>query len=589
MPRLRAFGPGSQLGARYDAALNGTAPTPDEVETFEAGMALAGMIAIACTVVGMSISVFTWRARWLFLPDTTICVLIGLAVGAAVNYGSGGALEFAVVLNSTFFFYVILPPIMFEAGYSVNRPRFRKNLVFILTTASLGVVISSFVAAAIMYACSMAYHQGGFESFLESLTFSSVLAATDPVSVLATFQAVPCHPDLDTLIFGEAALNDAVAIIMYQLTSQLLEPGSEIGAGTVGRAIGRALAIFFGALGVGLLFGVVVALALRWIPYRQRGSVNETALVLGLAYCSYIFSDYFALSGIITVLAMGMFCAEIVVPSLSPEAERTVEKVLRVLSLFLENMLFVYLGFGILGTSDQDRTYDAAVIAYSVCAILVGRIASIVLLVPLCNLTKVRKEDRFGWRGILFLIYAGLRGGIAFVLSLELGENAYLPLAYRQLCVGTTLVIIFISVVFVGGGTERVMKVLEVEHRPGAELNGSLDHDGTPPKDEEEAPVDRGATDALEPPESKYAKFKRKVLAPIMIRPPSPRPEPEPEPPQPARAPTGGTLASLGAAGSAGSLSLRRGVRAEKLHPETVGDWAALREGNADAKGSMGR
>lgn len=368
-----------------------------------------------------------------------------------------------------FFFAVILPPIMFEAGYAINRPRFRKNFLYIMMTAFLGVVISTFISAIIMWACSSAYHGGGFESFMQSLVYASVLSATDPVSVLATFQAVPVHPDLDTLIFGESALNDAVGIIMYRLTSALIVPGAVLDGSTIGLAIGKVIGIFFGAWAIGILFGIIMALLLKWVPFRKRGSAHESGLVLGLAYCSYLLSNFFGLSGIISVMFCGIFCSEYVIPNLSHRGNENIETVLRTASLFMENLLFTFLGFGLGGTTNVDRTVDAAVIAYTFLGIVLGRAVQICILVPICNLTRRRSEDMFNWREMAFMIYAGLRGGIAFVLTLELRETEYLPEYYRQLCLGTTLVLIFISVVFIGGGTARTMKILKVEYEPPEE------------------------------------------------------------------------------------------------------------------------
>lgn len=389
-----------------------------------------------------------------------------------------------------------------------------------MVLAFLGVVISSFVSAVIMYACSMAYHGGGFESFMQSLVYASVLSATDPVSVLATFQAVPVHPDVDSVIFGEAALNDAVAIIMYRVTSSLILPGAVIDGQTVGIAIGKIVAIFFGALGIGILFGVLIAVVLKYVPFYQRGAAHEATIVVGLAYACYLFSNFFEMSGIISVMFCGIFCAEYVIPNLSHHGNESVETFLRTASLFLENMLFVYIGFGFGGTTNHDRTFDAAAIAYTFLGIVLGRAVSVAILVPLVNLTRKRGEDMFGWREMVFFVFAGLRGGIAFVLTLELRENMMLPEYFRQLSLGTTLMICFISVVFIGGGTARVMKLLGIEYKPEEPAGLETDMDEKKAVDDTLYPTgDRAFS-----PESEfklddlYSKLKRRFLGPLLIR-----------------------------------------------------------------------
>lgn len=439
------------------AAGNETHP-PDQNLTPDQVFGETAMVAISVTVFSVAIGVFTWRQKWHFLQDTTIAMVLGSAVGAAVAYLGAGPLQSTVVLNSSFFFFVVLPPIMFESGYAINRPRFRKNFVFIVVTACVGVASTAFLAGAIMYGCSLIYPGTAYTSYTEALTFAAVLSATDPVSVLATFQAIPVHPDLDTLIFGEAALNDATSIILYQATLALTAPGATIDASSIGAAIGKMFGILFGALGVALLFAVVIALILKYVPFRLRGSAHEAGIVLGLAYCCYLFSSFFNLSGIISVMFCGIVCSEYVVPNLSPAGHENIENVLRSLSLLMENLLFAFLGLGFGAITNADRIFDAAVIAYTFIGTVAARFVTVAVLIPLCNLSRKSPEDRFGWREIVFVAYSGLRGGVAFVLTLDLSENPTLPTYYRALCLGTTLMVIFISVVFVGGGTARTMK-----------------------------------------------------------------------------------------------------------------------------------
>lgn len=109
--------PGSVVASLVARAEGGTESglSPDKQ------FAEAAIVAICCTIVAVSLAMYTWKKRWLFLPDTTISVLLGAVIGAAVTYGSNGRYESSVIVNSSFFFNVVLPPIMYEAGYAINR------------------------------------------------------------------------------------------------------------------------------------------------------------------------------------------------------------------------------------------------------------------------------------------------------------------------------------------------------------------------------------------------------------------------------------------------------------------------------------
>ena len=59
-------------------------------------------------------------------------------------------------------------------------------------------------------------------SWVQCLAFSSIIAATDPVAVLAIFKEVRADQTLYVLIFGESILTDAVSVILYKYTQSNL-------------------------------------------------------------------------------------------------------------------------------------------------------------------------------------------------------------------------------------------------------------------------------------------------------------------------------------------------------------------------------
>lgn len=63
--------------------------------------AAAAVIAVCCTLTAVTLAIFTWKKRWLFLQDTSIAICLGACIGAAVTYGSGGKYEQTVIMNSS--------------------------------------------------------------------------------------------------------------------------------------------------------------------------------------------------------------------------------------------------------------------------------------------------------------------------------------------------------------------------------------------------------------------------------------------------------------------------------------------------------
>jgi NhaP-type Na+/H+ or K+/H+ antiporter len=106
-------------------------------------------------------------------------------------------------------------------------------------------------------------------------------------------------------IFGESALNDAVAVILFRFISELAKHGTEIDALTFFTTTGLAIGVFCGAVAFGYLIGMLLALILKHIDLKELPYV-EVTMVLIFAYCSYLGSEAFHLSGIVSILFCGM-------------------------------------------------------------------------------------------------------------------------------------------------------------------------------------------------------------------------------------------------------------------------------------------
>ncbi|KAL4716028.1 hypothetical protein ACJJTC_002793 [Scirpophaga incertulas] len=96
-------------------------------------------------------------------------------------------------LKATFdpeiFFNIILPPIIFHAGYCLKRKYFFRNLGAILTFAMVGTALSALVIGALMYGCVqlMPASLAASFTFLDTLYFGALISPTDPLTVLAIF------------------------------------------------------------------------------------------------------------------------------------------------------------------------------------------------------------------------------------------------------------------------------------------------------------------------------------------------------------------------------------------------------------------
>lgn len=105
--------------------------------------------------------------------------------------------------KADFFLLVLMPAIVFDAGYNLDARAFLRNVGSICMTAFFGTAISTFVIGGIMWGSGSLGWCYAMPP-LYALTFGAIISATDPVAVLAVFESLGANPDLYSNVFGEA-------------------------------------------------------------------------------------------------------------------------------------------------------------------------------------------------------------------------------------------------------------------------------------------------------------------------------------------------------------------------------------------------
>jgi sodium/hydrogen exchanger 8 len=196
----------------------------------------------------------------------------------------------------------------------LQRVAFFQNVLTITALAFIGALYSTFVTSVLMYFFSkLAFPL----SFVESLVFGSLISSTDPVTVLSL---LPSNVDrrLYMIIFGESALNDAVAIILYRFFTGLADPKMRLGAGPFFLSVVAAAGVFLGSF----LVGVVAALVYAWITKNYKfhdAPIYETTMLFIFAYASYLLADILNLTGIISIFFCGITMSQYAYDNLEKE------------------------------------------------------------------------------------------------------------------------------------------------------------------------------------------------------------------------------------------------------------------------------
>lgn len=141
-----------------------------------------------------------------YLPEAGATVLLGMVIGGFIrasgkDTGSGAASMLG--FSSSVFFIGFLPPIIYNAGYTLKRRLFFANMGGILLLALVGTSVSAFIVGVGLYVMGLAGASSHI-SFMEGMCYGSLISATDPVSTLAVFTELRVDPTLFYLVFGES-------------------------------------------------------------------------------------------------------------------------------------------------------------------------------------------------------------------------------------------------------------------------------------------------------------------------------------------------------------------------------------------------
>ncbi|NXT48248.1 SL9A9 protein, partial [Pluvianellus socialis] len=380
-----------------------------------------------------------------------------------VNGHQGNAMLQKMTFDPSIFFNILLPPIIFHAGYSLKKRHFFRNLGSILTYAFLGTAISCIVIGLIMYGFVKAMvHIGqlkGWEfHFTDCLFFGSLMSATDPVTVLAIFHELHVDTDLYTLLFGESVLNDAVAIVLTYSISiySPKENPNAFDAAAFFQSVGNFLGIFAGSFAMGSSYAVVTALIsfthLTKFTKLCEFPMLETGLFFLLSWSAFLSAEAAGLTGIVAVLFCGVTQAHYTYNNLSPDSKMRTKQLFEFMNFLAENVIFCYMGLALF--TFQNHIFNPLFIFGAFVAVFVARACNIYPLSFLLNLGRKQKIPRNFQHMMMF---SGLRGAIAFALAIRDTESQ--P---KQMMFTTALLIVFFTVWVFGGGTTPMLTWLQI-------------------------------------------------------------------------------------------------------------------------------
>lgn len=384
-----------------------------------------------------------------FLPESAAAILVGLVVGglARLVYPSEEELEF-LTFEPELFFFLLLPPIIFEAGYSLKKKEFFANFWTVALFAVAGTIVSAFIIGYAVYFCGyIGLLNVDSTNPMEALLFGALISAVDPVATLSIMgnPKLNCDPLLYNIVFGESVLNDAVAIVLFNTFMDFYSTGEAFTSQTIAVMMFRFTAISLGSIIVGIVIGLICSYLCKHTQILKYPEYEISILFL-FAYGSYSFSEALKLSGIMSLFFCGIILSHYNTSNLSATSQITAHNIFKSLGLLSEFFVYLYMGMGFF--TGRFKHWDFTFILIAIILCFVSRLAN---TFPFSYVANCWRRRPLSTNMQVAIWFAGLRGAIAFALS----QN--MPGPRRDLYTTTTLSIVIFTTVVCGGLTETML------------------------------------------------------------------------------------------------------------------------------------
>ncbi len=354
----------------------------DEPEQ-ESDVLLVIEIAVGLLLIASLVGFVTERLR---VPYTAGLVLIGLVLALV------GQRE--IIVSPQLFLGILVPPLIFEAAFQVKAKDLFRDIAPILSLAIPGVLLTTFLVGGVLY-------WGTDFSLVSALLFGSLIAATDPVAVVALFRSLGVPRRLQLLLEGESLLNDGTAIVIFNIMLTIAVTGYF----NLGESVLNFLIVSFGGIIIGLLLGLLISLTISVV----NNSLITTTLTTVLAFGSYIVAEQFHVSGVLAVVAAGIVSGNLGPQRMAPTTRILVFNFWEYAAFLANSFVFLLIGLQI---DLNILLTDWKAILWAILAVLVARAASIY------GLSWIGSGIPLRYKHVLY--WGGLRGAISLALALSL-------------------------------------------------------------------------------------------------------------------------------------------------------------------------
>ncbi len=377
----------------------------------EISIQILELFILALSIAAVT-AIITRRLR---LPYTVGLVIIGLILGFLNRTDviklpelTGDLIIFVEnKITPQIILGLLVTPLIFEAAFHLRWKDLRRDLILVLALAVPGVVLTTLLVGAFFYAETDIV---GSEIPIQiAFLFGAMMAATDPVSVVALFRTLGVPKRLQVLLEGESLFNDGTAIVVFALVlSMSLSGGSTTQANEYYVWIGYIVDFILVAGG-----GLIIGMLLGWLASQIIKNIDdpliETTLTTVLAFGTYLIAEHMDVSGILAVVSAGLVSGNVGPRGMSPTTRILVTNFWEYMAFISNSILFLLIGL-VIDITALALKWQSILLA--ILAVLLAR------AIIVYGLSWLGRDIPVKWRHVLF--WGGLRGAISLALALSL-------------------------------------------------------------------------------------------------------------------------------------------------------------------------
>lgn len=374
----------------------------------------------------------------------------------------------SIDMSPEMIFYVVLPPILFDAAWNTSIPEFKKEFSKISLLAVGLVFLTTTIIAYIAHSI--------IPGFTWPLAFilGAIISPPDALAATSITKGLPLPKKLVTILEGESLLNDASALIAYKCALIAIISGvfSFWDAGF------QFLTISLGGILVGLVIGYVFLKLHRFL----NGNGNaETFVIILLPFATYSIAEHLEYSGVLAVVILGMFLSWNSFSLFSANSRIQMSHFWDVIVFVLNGLVFLILGMQLPQIiADIPHSELPVLILYGllIFGILIVIRLFVIFTFPLFSGNKVKKETAFfsqSKKEYIILSWSGMRGvvSLAAALAMPLQDADGVLIAQRSTILFITFVVIIFTLLIQGLTLPNLIKLIKPteEEKNEKELN----------------------------------------------------------------------------------------------------------------------